>query len=180
MQMSREGLAQTLLYELLQQELRRDDSSTILESVFPDRWEQFDAFGGGKEASAWSEPSRALERLTNDTSKRFFLVINGLDEFDGDPSEMCTFLLNMSRKNNIEVCVAGQSWPIFENDFHRRPSLPVERLTEGNIREYVETKFKLDRSYDRLLRHNGERARALTQDISRNRPRASFFECTLW
>ncbi|KAH7083032.1 hypothetical protein BKA63DRAFT_142272 [Paraphoma chrysanthemicola] len=165
MQMSREGLLRTLLIELTRQILDSKTDPHNLERIFSDRWSQFVAFGGGRSAFTWSELRRSFQALISDTSKLFFLAIDGLDEFDGDPSEIIEFVLQLARCPNIKICTASRPWPVFEDAFHERPSLLLEDLTRKDIRDYVHSKFEENRHYTRLVQCKQKEATALVSDI---------------
>ncbi|KAH7093260.1 hypothetical protein FB567DRAFT_514985 [Paraphoma chrysanthemicola] len=165
MQMSREGLLKTLLIELTRQILASETDPHVLEKIFSDRWSQFVAFGGGRSPFTWSELRRSFQALISDTSKLFFLVIDGLDEFDGDPSEIIKFVLGLAKCPNIKICTASRPWPIFEDAFHKRPSLLLEDLTRKDIRNYVTSKFEENRHYTRLVQYKEKEATALVAEI---------------
>lgn len=165
MQMSRIGLLQTLLYELTQQILERGTDPLVLERIFSDRWAQFESCVGGREPFTWPELKRSFEALIADTSKNFFLAIDGLDEFDGDPQEMIDLILDASSRTNVKICTASRPWPVFEDAFHNRPSLLLEQLTRPDIRNYVTSRFDADRHFIRLVQHEKQHAMALVRDI---------------
>ena len=71
-----------------------EDNSQYILWLFVDRWKQFEAFGGGREPFTWLELRRVFDRLLSDTTKNFFFLIDGLDEFDGDAKEMTELILS--------------------------------------------------------------------------------------
>jgi len=166
--MSQEGLLKTLLYRLTQQIIHEGTDPNILKTVFPDRWDQFDAFGGGREPFTWSQLKRGFEALLNDTSKYFFLAIDGLDEFGSpDVSELVNLIIQVADLPNVKVCTASRPWQVFEDAFHSRPSLRLENLTRNDIRRYVISKFNASRYYVRLLQDNEDIALLLVDDITK-------------
>jgi len=89
MQMSRMGLVQSLLHQILKQ---RPQLTTKL---FADRYETYSPLGGRLPNWTWAELSRAFHILTSDESLRLFLLIDGLDEFDGDHSELVDMIVGL-------------------------------------------------------------------------------------
>ncbi|CZR63571.1 uncharacterized protein PAC_13468 [Phialocephala subalpina] len=131
MQMSKMGLLQALLYELIQGHV------DLVPSLFPDRWRSYELFGGDVRPWSWSELSCAFDMLLDDTSKRFCFFIDGLDEFDGDCAELAKFVLEKSARSNVKMCVASRPWLVFEDAFQCKPSLRLEDLTARDIRLFT-------------------------------------------
>jgi len=61
--------------------------------------------------------SRVQKSLSN-KSQRFFFFIDGLDEFDGNCTELVDFVLEHSARSNVKMCVASRPWLEFEDAFH--------------------------------------------------------------
>lgn len=135
MQMSRLGLLQTLLYSCLSQD------KALITSIFTTRWEQYQAFGGGREPFDWPELQRAFNTMLSNATAKFFFLIDGLDEFDGEPKEIIDMVINASRPH-VKLCVASRPWTPFENAFGKRPNLLLEQLTYRDISLYVTTHFE--------------------------------------
>ncbi|KAF2110995.1 hypothetical protein BDV96DRAFT_193895 [Lophiotrema nucula] len=159
MQMSRTGLLQSILLDAL-----RNDSS-MATSLFHQRWEQYLAFGGGQSAIGWPELRRAFQTMVSDRSRRFFLVIDGLDEFDGNPKEVIDLILGVSHQSNIKICTSSRPWVIFEDELGDRPSLCLERLTYNDIHLYVTSKFSENKHYQRLARMEPSQALKIVHDV---------------
>jgi hypothetical protein len=107
MQMSQQGLFRTLLYEALQ------ELPYLVPLVFPDRMETFIVFGNGVFwAAPWgmSELLEAFKRLVLEItkSKRMFLLIDGLDEYNGmysEQLELVTFICSLFGLKRQDMCV---------------------------------------------------------------------------
>jgi hypothetical protein len=149
MQMSREGLLQTLLLELTQQILLQEPDSQILEQIFPHRWNEFDEFSGGRSVLTWSELNRSFQLLIADNSRYFFLAIDGLDKFEDEGFEIVDLIIKTSKHPNVKICTASRPWSVFESAFGGRPSLRLESLTRRDIREYVTSKFNANSTFHR-------------------------------
>jgi hypothetical protein len=162
MQMSRMGLLQTLLHGAL-----CADKKAMLQ-IFHHRWRQYIAFAGGRQPLSWSELRKAFEALIEKPlgRKRYFFVIDGLDEFDGNHKELVDIVLSAAAKPHVKVCVASRPWLVFADTFECRPKLLLERLTEKDIRKYVEDAFKGNRHYRRLEELEPDRASTLGREIT--------------
>ncbi|ORY14588.1 hypothetical protein BCR34DRAFT_479383 [Clohesyomyces aquaticus] len=165
MQMSRLGLLRSLLYQSLQQMVKLDDGYKAAQELFPERWEEFEAFGGGRQSFAWPELRRAFESLVSNTSKCFFFAIDGLDEYDGNPKELIDLILTVSKRENVKICTASRPWPVFEGAFEDRPGLLLEDLTRNDIQAYVSFQFEANKHYIRLCERDPEQSKALVQDV---------------
>ncbi|KAF2732563.1 hypothetical protein EJ04DRAFT_469974, partial [Polyplosphaeria fusca] len=161
MQMSRIGLMQSLLHQII------SDCPETVDRVFPERWEYQELFGHDNRSWTWSELSNGFRNLIADTSKAFFFLIDGLDEFDGDCSELAHFLLEMlSDESNVKMCLASRPWLVFEDAFRRRPSLRVEDLTLQDIRIFVMEKLTDNIMFSRLQEHDSTKAGVLIGELT--------------
>jgi NACHT domain len=135
MQMSRIGLLQTLLHQLL------NHAPHHIPACFPKRWKRTQLFGTDMEPFTWTELSKALEFLTSDLQSRYCFFIDGLDEFDGDHDEMTDFIIKLGVRPNMKICVASRPWAIFQDKFHNQPTLQIQELTERDIQIFVSQKL---------------------------------------
>lgn len=102
MQMSKMGLLQALLYESINHSLE------LVPVLFPERWKSYELFGGDLRPWTWAELALAFQKLLSDESRRFFFFVDGLDEFDGDCTELVNFVLEHSARPNVKMCVASR------------------------------------------------------------------------
>lgn len=159
MQMSRMGLLQSLLHQILKQ---RPQLTTKL---FADRYETYNPLGGRLPNWTWAELSRAFHILTSDESLRLFLLIDGLDEFDGDHGELVDMIVGVTRLPHVKICTASRPWLVFEDAFENRPNLLLEQLTYDDIKLYITTKFNENRRYSHLKARELEYASNLIEGI---------------
>jgi len=160
MQMSKKGLLQAILYECI------DGSLDLVPSLFTDRWNSYFHFGGDLRPWTWSELALAFKKLLADDSKRFFFLIDGLDEFDGDCRELVDFVLEYSARGNVKMCVASRPWLVFEDAFHKRPSLQLEDLTAPDIHLYASEKLNGSSMFMNLARIEPQRAKHLIDEVT--------------
>ncbi|KAF2470006.1 uncharacterized protein BDR25DRAFT_35993 [Lindgomyces ingoldianus] len=134
-QMSRMGLLQALLYQLLEKH------PELIAQIFPRRWKSHELFGTDLRPLTWLELVDGLKKIILQTQFRYFFVIDGLDEFDGDTSELLELLMKIAASPNVKVCVASRPWLIFEEALKGQPMLQLQYLTTGDIELYASQKL---------------------------------------
>lgn len=161
MQMSFLGLLQSLLYQCV------STHPEIIPRIFPTRWQNCLLYG--RDLHPWSalELSNALKTLVAMKEFRFMIFIDGLDEFDKDPSELAAFIVKLGEIacHNLKLCLASRPWLIFEETFRRSPSLRVENLTRDDIRIYVEEKLEVSSRWEDLITFQADAATGLMTEI---------------
>ncbi|KAF2145650.1 uncharacterized protein K452DRAFT_211711, partial [Aplosporella prunicola CBS 121167] len=159
MQMSQEALMRTLLYHLT------DGQNEDIPRLFPYRWQRSQLFGDYDHPWTLSELIKAFEILMSDTSTRFLLFVDGLDEFDVDCEKLAAFLLGASQRPNVKVCAASRPWNVFEDAFGRRPSLKMEHLTARDIRLVVSDRLHTSLKFVEMNRIHPEDCRSLIEEV---------------
>ncbi|OCL12857.1 hypothetical protein AOQ84DRAFT_372706 [Glonium stellatum] len=159
MQMSRMGLLRALLHSSLKTDL------ALIMHLFGELWEQFITFRGGRDEFTWPELRCAFKSLVSDKSRKFFFLIDGLDEFDGSPDELIKLIIEASARPNVKICTASRPWLPFEDAFKNRPGLLLEQLTHKDISLYVSSKFDENLHYTRLKRRQLDHASNLVRNV---------------
>ena len=136
MQTSHMGLLRSLLYDLIQ------GQPSLIPTIFPRRWDKYDLFGGDHGEWTWLELTKALEILVSNESLCFLFLIDGLDEFDGNTSELNEFILKLSQSSNVKICAASRPWPAFEEAFIEKPRLRLEDLTRRDIYDFASERLQ--------------------------------------
>lgn len=133
------GLLRTLIYEALQDMIfgPLEEDPRIVQHIFGERWKQFSSFGGGVHSFSLSELRTAFDLLLSDTSKKFLLMIDGLDELDDDPTNALTVLISASNRENVKVCISSRPSVIYQATFKDWPSLQLDKWTNRGILQYV-------------------------------------------
>lgn len=75
-------------------------------------------------------------------SIKFFLILDGLDEFDGDKSKLISLIHTVGKYAHVKVCVSSRPWTIFEDGFRQQPSLILQHLTHRDILMYTQETLK--------------------------------------
>jgi hypothetical protein len=161
LQMSRNGLLQTLLYQIVE----RDRSYIPL--AFKDCWQNYELFGGDIHNQwQWSDLVKFFKILISGEERKFMFFIDGLDEFAGDHTELINFILEISQLKNVKICVASRPWLAFEEAFGRRPRLKVETLTKSDITRFVSEKLQTSQRFIDLEVDEPSDAKRLIDEVT--------------
>ena len=68
---------------------------------------------------------------------RFCFFVDGLDEFDGDHSEIAALFHRVAAVSNVKVVLSSRPLLVFEHEFESYPRLRVQDLTKNDIRIYA-------------------------------------------
>ncbi|KAM7199168.1 hypothetical protein V8F33_004643 [Rhypophila sp. PSN 637] len=158
LQKSREGLIQTLLFELLR--ACPDAISIVRKSIAqlppePGRW-------------AMSELMRATKSFVAcSLQKRFCIFIDGLDEHDGDMDDLIELIEQLASSDNVKICCSSRPWPSFADAFGQKENLmlKLEDLTAGDIMKFVAASFQQHKRFSKYARDS--RFSALMKEIAR-------------
>ncbi|KAK4954449.1 hypothetical protein LTR10_007880 [Elasticomyces elasticus] len=145
---TREGLLRTLLFQILRQ--RQD----IINEVYPEIWAFFDdgmpsLWGApGWQVSLYAhdllEKLQALCRSLADRNCCLFLLIDGLDEYDGRPADMIELISVLAELPNVKMCVSSRPENAFVDAYGDMANkFSRERYNKSDIEEYVHN--ELDR-----------------------------------
>jgi hypothetical protein len=149
-QKSQEGLLRSLLYDILSQH------PGLIPSVMPEL-----RFLGAElskrnhiEAPSFAELLRCFYRLLDQTSSQFrlFFLIDGIDEYEGDRSEIVNLLSSVQKYPDVKFLISSRPLPVCADAFSSFPNLRLQDLTKNDIRGYTEELLRT-----RLQsRHGGE------------------------
>ena len=148
MQKSQQGLLQTLLYNVLRQ------NPALVPLLCKSRWEApreshvFDPY--------WSLPEllNTFSRLATQSvsSANFCFFVDGLDEYEGDHTEVIRMLNKLASNDDIKVCFSSRPWNVFEKGYgdNHGKKLELENLTQGDIRKFVKEELFDDPRFQEL------------------------------
>ncbi|GME51445.1 hypothetical protein GTA08_BOTSDO05040 [Neofusicoccum parvum] len=146
MQMSKDGLLRALLFQAV------EDRHQLIPRLFPDRWAYNTLFG--PDILPWT--------------LKYFIMIDGLDEFDGSPKDLANLLLECCASgSHVKMCVSSRPWMEFETAFDRRPSLSLEGLTESDIEKYVKDELLANELFRKLWDMDLEESEDLIHEVAR-------------
>lgn len=136
------GLLRSLLFQVLR------ECPHLISNVCETRWNE--------DELTWDEPwnlrtlSSCFERLANDVAldTKICLLIDGLDEYDGDHRELVRLLRNLMRSPRsqlFKLCVSSRPWNVFEAEYGGlQEKLNVHDLTLNDILSYIDCNLNED------------------------------------
>lgn len=148
MQKSQQGLLQTLLYNVLRQ------SPALVPVICKSRWD--DSNQPSESESAWTrhELLDAFSRLgrQSESSAKFCFFVDGLDEYEGDHTEVIRILNDFASNGDIKICFSSRPWNVFEKGYGENfgKKLELEKLTQGDITRFVKEKLFDDSRFQEL------------------------------
>lgn len=162
LQKSHDGLFRSLLFQLL------TESPELIPHLLPERWDVFQLFGEDETPWNSSELRRAFERLagTDMLDAKYCLIIDGLDEFDGDNSNLINFLKDIS-STRVKVCVSSRPWNVFRDALSHQPNLMLQHLTYPDIKFYIDSAFINHTGFAELQQREPQYAGQLLEAIAR-------------
>ncbi|KAL3593171.1 hypothetical protein FPOAC2_07465 [Fusarium poae] len=136
---SEDGLLRTLLHQILQ------INPDMIPHLCPRRWSLFHAVRVTDAFPPWTtwELDESFDCLLNLGANTPLLAvfIDGLDEFDAAPVQLCKRIQKMSSYKTVKVCVASRPWPQFGDAFASSPGLQMHLLTNADIQSFVRGHF---------------------------------------
>ncbi|KAI0465958.1 hypothetical protein F4859DRAFT_499309 [Xylaria cf. heliscus] len=163
-QQSQEGLLRSLLYQIL---LERPE---ITQHVFSTRWQAGNSLLDRSRNVVWSTKELLDAFLTLPSTlgnDRFFIFIDGLDEYNGELDELISMIKALGTTPNVKVCVSSRPWLDFSDAFSTSPwKLYLQDLTKSDIRIFVHDKLEAHSHFRRLSARNREAADDLVTQIT--------------
>lgn len=135
-QKSQEGLLRSLLYQTL------DKDRDLIDQVLPAMWKEATIAKDTNHQLAMpsiSEMQSALLHMAGTISadKKFWFLIDGLDEFEGKHSTIAAFISKLEQLPNVKVIVSSRPLPVFVSRFEHAPKMYLQYLTNQDIVTYI-------------------------------------------
>lgn len=98
---------------------------------------------------------------------KFFLMIDGLDEFAGDHEDLVQLFHQVIQPKlcRVKVCLSSRPWVVFEDSFRTCASLKLQNLTYKDIEIYVDEKLRSNLAFQRLSAQEPEATPKLVAEI---------------
>ncbi len=103
---------------------------------------------------------------------RFFILIDGLDEFKGDHQELVDLVADISSVSHIKICVASRPWIMFQDAFRTTPSLMMQNLTRRDIVTFTRTMFNRHPGFCEMSIRDPSFAEGLFYEVTQKSSRA--------
>jgi hypothetical protein len=109
----------------------------------------------------------ALKALIKQNVKqlKLCLFIDGLDEYEGDPTDMADLFTDIVDSDNIKVCLSSRPLVPLEYAFKSSPNIRLQDLTHYDIKLYVTDKLHGNRRFQQLAAKEPVQAPALINEI---------------
>lgn len=177
LQKSQEGLLRSLLFEVLRK------CPSIISKVIEIKWTYAirDPWSRPKEQEPWtqSEMMQVFNLLEDEhIESKFCFFIDGLDEYNGEPSDLIEVVQKLARSSNIKLCISSRPWTDFTRAFDVQGlALHLHELTRNDIRIYVHDKLE---RHDRFIQEGSQNSayQELVMEIV-NRAQGVFFWVSL-
>ena len=182
MQRSLVGLLRAILYEILSQrtELIAIASPDLLEKSTTSRQclvtsgniaevEQPSELINLDTPPVVSELTKALAAILNQQEARLniLLVIDGLDEYEGDPGELAKILTSMATSTQkTKLFASSRPIPACLTAFGQGPKLRLQDLTRQDICRYVQAELNRHPQFCALAKIHPERADSMIRQVT--------------
>ncbi|KAI3395293.1 hypothetical protein diail_1491 [Diaporthe ilicicola] len=137
-QKSQEGLLRSLLFQFL------NKHRSLIENVLPAMWKEAVITEEKVPEHDLTMPSipemqASLLQLTGTVSadKKFWILIDGLDEFEGKHATLAVFCSRLEKLPNVKVLVSSRPLSVFVSAFGCVPKMYLQDLTKRDIETYI-------------------------------------------
>jgi hypothetical protein len=132
LQRTQKGLLRSLLYQIIKRKSR------LIPIAFPDYLSN--EYSGNWKTGVLED---ALWRVFQQTTLpiKLLLLVDGLDEYDGDHWNLATLFKDISSLPNAKIRVSSRPLLVFDKAFKGFPTLRLEDLTYSDINFYVTDKL---------------------------------------
>ena len=153
MQKSQEGLLQSLLFQVLRQ------YPDLIQPCCRDRWGSPDLYQDDPDPWTMQELSDCFARLVEEPgAPKIFLLIDGLDEYDGEHLDLVQVLQSLNGSPRIKMCVSSRPWNVFEDAFggNAEQKLRLHEFTRGDIMRCVNDQLGANTRFKKLKTEDPE------------------------
>jgi len=148
-QRSQTGLLRYLLHQLL------SENRDMMPKTFPDLWQKLQILTTKERIKLvldWDaqELMRAFRSFIDAAvqNSKICLFVDGLDEFDGDFTELVDFFRGLgtgAHGDRVKMCLASRPWAVFERSFQSSvPNLKLQELSYQDMYHYVADRLSAD------------------------------------
>lgn len=139
LQKSLKGIIRGLLHCVL------SEAPDLIPIVFPAQWEE--SMFNDKLHIEHHECQQGFNLLTSMNAHarnhKFAFFIDGLDEFDGNHSDLVRQLFDwVTNSQNIKLCVSSREWAVFHDAFKDCPHFGLHHLTRSDMQRVVRDRFQ--------------------------------------
>lgn len=159
LQKSQEGLLRSLVYQILRQR------PGIISTAYSYAWRLYFTENGGSTPIHFEDQRQlvpldakglhvTLQAICSElvaSGSKLCFFIDGLDEYDGKPSDVVKLVKDMTCFGNLKLCVSSRDWNEFETEFGRGgKKLYMQDFNNDDITAYVRDTFANNPDYQEL------------------------------
>ena len=169
LQKSHAGLLRSILYQVL------DQCRELIPHILPDLWKRttsqstifLESLTKTWHTWALADLQAIFERLIKqkELPVMFCFFIDGLDEFDGEHTDIATLFKLVASYAHTKVCVSSRPLMVFEQEFALCPKLHLQDLTANDIMAYVHDKLNGHRGIADLNQRDPEAISELALEV---------------
>ncbi|KAJ3486048.1 hypothetical protein NLG97_g6692 [Lecanicillium saksenae] len=155
------GLLRGLLYSML------ENRPEITKIAFLELWDDFSPKRVGAAVLEHSDVGNAFNNVLKAASKtgdyKVILMIDGLDEFDGDHAILLELMQSWVSlyPSTIKICVSSREYGIFEGFFLESPKMRLHELTRGDMLELITSRLRPNDFFSSLTEEEQDRTKQL-------------------
>ncbi|KAK8070775.1 hypothetical protein PG997_010978 [Apiospora hydei] len=82
---------------------------------------------------------------------RFCFFIDGLDEYEGNETDIISTIAELLASPNIKICLSSRPWNRFREAYANCPGLTLDSLTNKDISDYIRYELLSNRSFQRSV-----------------------------
>lgn len=99
---------------------------------------------------------------------KFCFFVDGLDEYDGEHTELIASLQTLADSPSVKLCVSSRPWNVFLEAFneHNERKMILQDYTKMDIRLYTKDQLEKDARFSKLTREDSG-YRSLVEEIVR-------------
>ena len=160
------GFLRALAFEILK------SNPAVIPHACYHKWERYSSNKADFESWNIEELLETIGRATSwkENNTKFFFFIDGLDEYDGEPSEIIYLLQKLPMSSDIKFCYSSRKWNAFQNEFGedtRDPSrcLYLEDLNTPDIETFVSRKFGEESIFRQYRKKNPQASQKLVASV---------------
>lgn len=163
MQMSQDGLLRSLLLQIIEQQLRQETCDILKEKLVA-----FVMMQSSLPTIQFKDLLQLFRLVIEDAgnSTKFFLILDGLDEFDGDKTKLISLIHTLGKYEYVKLCVSSRPWTVFEDGFRQQPSLILQHLTHRDILLYTRERLAKEPAFHEMSWADPSNASSLVRNIT--------------
>jgi hypothetical protein len=123
------GLLRSLIYQLVQADPFRTHSPMSAKDWGHPSWTRSDLL------------RLLMEILHELSSARVYLMVDGLDECEGEQHELIDLIFVLQKLEGVKICVAGRPLPFLGSRLMRPPDLMLDEANAGDISTFVRARL---------------------------------------